>query len=97
MKRKNYRIVHRCVLIYGHKAFKSQYIKDCHLTSKTFKWDEQINVCISKGKQSVAWVTRNLILRDKKVILDIYKTIVRPHLGTVQNCGHHLLSMVIGQ
>ena len=40
------------------------------LTSTTFKWDEQINACISKANQMIAWVTRNFMLRDKKCYVE---------------------------
>lgn len=50
------------------------------IANDSFQWDDQIKTCISKANKMIAWVTRNLINRDKKVLLNIYKTIVRPNL-----------------
>ncbi len=50
------------------------------LTSSSLNWTEQIKACISKANKMIAWVTRNLILRDKRVMINVYKTIIRPHL-----------------
>ena len=49
-------------------------------TCSTLSWHEQIKACISKANKMIAWVTRNLIVRDMHVMLNIYKTIIRPHL-----------------
>ena len=50
------------------------------ITTSSFKWDDQIKACMSKANKMISWVTRNFILRDKKVMLNIYKTLIRPHL-----------------
>lgn len=50
------------------------------LTCSSLKWNEQVKACISKANKMVAWVTRNLILRDRNVMLNVYKTVIRPHL-----------------
>ena len=50
------------------------------LTSGTLLWNEQIESCISKANQMICWITRNLISREKSLMLRVYKTIIRPHL-----------------
>ena len=35
---------------------------------------------ISKATQMIAWITRNMITREKTVMLHVYKTVIRPHL-----------------
>ena len=44
------------------------------------KWDYHISQNISKAKQSIGWVTRNVISREPDVMVNIYKLLVRPHL-----------------
>ena len=46
----------------------------------SLSWNMHIKYNISKAKQSIGWVKRNVISRDILVMLDIYKTLVRPHL-----------------
>ena len=46
----------------------------------TLKWEENIEKAISKAKKTIGWVTRNVISRDKSVMLNIYKSLIRPHL-----------------
>ena len=43
-------------------------------------WNENIQKAINKAKSCIAWVTRNVISRRIDVMLNIYKTLVRPHL-----------------
>ena len=50
------------------------------LTCSSLQWDENIKACIAKANRNIAWVTRNLILREKGIMLNIFKTIIRPHL-----------------
>ena len=57
------------------------YEKDLGVMTNDFlNWDEQIKKCISKANKMIAWITRNLIIREKKVMINIYKTIIRPNL-----------------
>ena len=46
----------------------------------TLKWDDNIQQNISKAKKCIGWVSRNVISRERKVMLNIYKSLVRPHL-----------------
>ena len=50
------------------------------LTSSDLKWSKHITSCISKANSMIAWVTRNLIIREINVMRNVYKTIIRPHL-----------------
>ena len=50
------------------------------LTSCTLKWDENMKACIAKANSMIAWVTRNLISRKRHIMLNVYKSIIRPHL-----------------
>ena len=43
-------------------------------------WDDQINKAIGKANACFAWVTRSVVCRNPTVILNIYKTLIRPHL-----------------
>ena len=43
-------------------------------------WNDQINSCINKANQMICFITRNLISREKLLMLRIYKTLIRPHL-----------------
>ena len=50
------------------------------LTSGTLLLNEQIESCISKANQMICWITRNLISREKHLMLRVYETLIRPHL-----------------
>ena len=49
-------------------------------TSSTLLWNEQIESCVSKANQMLCWICRNLISREKSLMLRVYKTLIRPHL-----------------
>ena len=44
------------------------------------KWDYHISQSLSKAKQCVGWVSRSVISRELSVMLNIYKSLVRPNL-----------------
>ena len=50
------------------------------LTSGTLLWNDQIESCVSKANQMICWISRNLISREKSLMLRVYKTLIRPHL-----------------
>ena len=50
-----------------------------HVTN-TLKWDDHIMKSISKANQCIAWVSRSVISRSPDVMVNIYKTLIRPHL-----------------
>ena len=43
-------------------------------------WNSHIKSNISKAKQCIGWVKRNVISRDPAVMVNIYKSLIRPHL-----------------
>ena len=50
------------------------------LTSDTLLWNDQIKSCIAKANKMISWIVRNLVLREKNVMLSVYKMLIRPHL-----------------
>ena len=50
------------------------------LTSSSLLWTEQIEACVSKANQMICWIARNVISREKTLMLRVYKSIIRPHL-----------------
>ena len=50
------------------------------LTPGTLLWNDQIESCISKTNQMLCWISRNLISREKFLMLRVYKALIRPHL-----------------
>ena len=50
------------------------------LTSGSLLWTDQIKSSISKANKMICWITRNVILRDRKTMLSIYKALIRPHI-----------------
>ena len=50
------------------------------LINNALNWDDNIKAAISKANQILAWVARNVITRDKSVMVSIYKSLIRPHL-----------------
>ena len=60
---------------------KSEQEKDLGvLTSGTLLWNDQIESCISKANQMLCWISRNLISRERFLMLRVYKALIRPHL-----------------
>ena len=57
------------------------------------KWNYHIEQNISKAKNVSGWVTRSVISREADVMINIYKSLVRPNL---EYCGIPFQSMVIG-
>ena len=44
------------------------------------KWNYHIEQNISKAKKCTGWVTRSVISREADVMINIYKSLVRPNL-----------------
>ena len=47
---------------------------------KDLSYEQQMRLSISKATQLISWVARNVISREKNVMLHIYKTVIRHHL-----------------
>ena len=55
--------------------------KDLGLTiSANMKVSEQCGIAAAKGNQIFGLIRRNLVYKEKELIIPQYKTIVRPHL-----------------
>ena len=50
------------------------------LVSENWKWDQHISSIVKKATSMSAWVLRTVISRSPEVMLQIYKTFIRPHL-----------------
>ena len=55
-----------------------------HMTCK-FDWKDHISYCVGKATSVMAWITRTVISRDAEVLINLYKSLVRPHL---EYCVH---------
>ena len=72
---------HLDYVLNGKNLKKTEQEKDLGvLTSGTLLWNDQIESCISKANQMLCWISRNLISREKSLMLRVYKTLIRPHL-----------------
>ena len=59
----------------GSELRKTYQEKDLGVpTSGNLLWNDQIESCISKANQMLCWIARNLISREKTLMLRIYKT-----------------------
>ena len=55
--------------------------KDLELTiSANMKVSEQCAIAAAKGNQILGLIRRNIVYKEKELIIPLYKTIVRPHL-----------------
>ena len=55
--------------------------KDLGLTiSADMKVSEQCGIAAVKGNQILGLIRRNIVYKDKELIIPLYKTIVRPYL-----------------
>ena len=55
--------------------------KDLGLTiSADMKVSEQCGIAAAKGNQIQGFIRRNIVYKEKELIIPLYKTIVRPHL-----------------
>ena len=50
------------------------------ITSSSLLWTDQIKSSISKANKMICWIARNLITRDVKTMVSVYKALVRPHI-----------------
>ena len=50
------------------------------LVSESLSWQPHIDSIVKKANSCVAWVLRSVISRSPKVMLQIYKSMIRPHL-----------------
>ena len=50
------------------------------LTTCNLLWNDQINSCVNKANQMICFIARNLISREKSLMLQIYKMLICPNL-----------------
>lgn len=43
-------------------------------------WEQNIQKAVNKAKQNIGWVSRNVLSRSIPVMMNVYKSIIRPHL-----------------
>ena len=48
--------------------------------SANMKASEQCGIAAAKGNQILGFIRRNIVYKEKELIIPLYKTIVRPHL-----------------
>ena len=67
--------------------------KDLGITiSADMKVSEQCGIAASKGNQIIVLIRRNIIYKEKKLIIPLYKAIVRPHLE--YKLGDHIIRRI---
>ena len=72
---------HHDYFLDGLKLKESEQERDLGvLTSDTLLWNDQIKSCIAKANKMISWIVRNLVLRERNVMLSVYKMLIRPHL-----------------
>ena len=49
------------------------------------KVSEQCGIAAAKGNQILGLIRRNIVYKEKELIIPLYKTIVRPHLDRYIN------------
>ena len=55
--------------------------------SADMKVSEQCGIAAAKGNQILGLIRRNIVYKEKELIIQLYKTIVRPHLEyCIQSC-----------
>ena len=65
----------------GVKLNASELEKDLGVfTHESLSWKVHIKESVAKANKMICWIARNLIIREKCVMLNIYKTLIRPHL-----------------
>ena len=72
----------------GHGNEDAQYtmgvlnttVKEGLTISDDMKVSEQCGIVAAKGNQIIGLIRRNIVYKEKELIILLYKTIVRPHL-----------------
>ena len=49
-------------------------------TDEVLSWSIHIEKSVNKAKSVIGWVKRSLICRNKFVMINVYKSLVRPHI-----------------
>jgi hypothetical protein len=71
----------------GTELVSTQSEKDLGFTmDEKFDFGEHIKASLAKANKMIAWVSRNVICKDKEVMSVIYRCLVRPHLEYCVQC-----------
>ena len=71
----------------GTELISTQSEKDLGFTmDEKFDFGEHIKASLAKANKMIAWVSRNVICKDKEVMSVIYRCLVRPHLEYCVQC-----------
>ena len=58
-----------------------EFEKDLGLNiTENLQWDMHIKKSVNKAKSVIGWIKRSLISRNRLVMINAYKTLVRPHI-----------------
>ena len=41
---------------------------------------KEVDFDVSRANEVIGWIMRNFILKEVNVVLEIYKTLIRPHI-----------------
>ena len=50
-----------------------------NISADMMKVSEQCGIAAAKGNQIIGLIRRNIVYKEKQLIIPLYKTIVRPH------------------
>ena len=71
----------------GTELLSTQSEKDLGFTmDEKFDFGEHIKASLAKANKMIAWVSRNVICKDKIIMATIYRCLVRPHLEYCVQC-----------
>ena len=71
----------------GTELLSTQSEKDLGFTmDEKFDFAEHIKASLAKANKMIAWVSRNVICKDKIIMATIYRCLVRPHLEYCVQC-----------
>ena len=72
----------------GTELLSTQSEKDLGFTmDEKFDFGEHIKASLAKANRMIAWVSRNVICKDKVIMSTIYRCLVRPHLEYCVQCS----------
>ena len=58
-----------------------EFDKDLGLNiTENLQWDMRIKKIVNNAKSVIGWIKRSLISRNRLVMINVYKTLVRPHI-----------------
>ena len=64
----------------GTELLSTQSEKDLGFSmDEKFDFGEHIKASLAKANKMIAWVSRNIICKDKIIMATIYRCLVRPH------------------